>query len=136
KDNNVVKSYAMVSVERVQDAARSPNDDYPNLVACLKSYESTIKASGINLRFNYEGKETDIDTSLYEFVTGAVDEIRTAVIGGESVYYIKLKDSAAYYSISASQSDEAIILNKGDTVIIAFEKKEDRIIPAQDIRLK
>ena len=35
KDNNVVKSYAMVSVERVQDAVRSEDDANPDLEACF-----------------------------------------------------------------------------------------------------
>lgn len=139
KDNDVVKSYAMVSVERVQDAARSPNDDYPDLVACLKSYENTIKASGIKLNFNYQGKEPTYDGTdgtLYESITGVVEEIRTAIIGGESIYYIKIKDSDIYYSISASNSDDVIILNKGDTVVISTTKMEGKIVPAHEITLK
>lgn len=136
KDNDVVKSYAMVSVERVQDAARSPNDDYPDLVSCLKSYEGLVKASGVNLKFNYEGKISDTDDPLYDTITGVVEDIRTAVIGGNSMYYIKLKDSNSYYFIPASQSDDVIILNKGDKVSVVFTKTEDRIIAAQDITLK
>lgn len=136
KGNNVVKSYAMVSVERVQDAARSPNDDYPDLVACLKSYESTVKASGVYLKFNYEGKESDTDNTLYDSVTGVVDDIRTSVIGGESFYYIKLKDSNVYYSIPARNSDDAIIMNKGDEVAITFTKVDEKIVSAYEVKLK
>ena len=52
------------------------------------------------------------------------------------MYYIKLKDSNSYYFIPASQSDDVIILNKGDKVSVVFTKTEDRIIAAQDITLK
>ncbi len=138
KDNeNVVKSYAMVSVERVQDAVRSPDDDDPDLVACLKSYENKVAASDIKLNFNYQGKSSvnDNKTGL-KTVTGKVTDIRSAVINGSTVYYIRLADSGVYYSITAGSSDDAIILNKGDTVTITYSESTSKILIASSLNRK
>ena len=131
KDNDVVKSYAMVSVERVQDAVRSPSDDNPDLLACLESYENACAASGRYLNFNYEGElppsGEDTENATIE---GVVTDIRTAVIGGNSYYYIKLDASDVYYSISAGSWADAVVLNTGDTVKVTYKAAEGAIIPA------
>ncbi len=133
----VVKSYAMVSVERVQDAARSPNDDDPDLVACLKSYENKLIDSGIKLNFDYEGKTSvEEPTTDTKTVTGKVSDIRSAVISGGTVYYIRLGNAAVYYSIAASASENVVILNKGDTVTITYKQADAKIIPASSLALK
>ena len=134
KDNNVVKSYAMVSVERVQDAVRSPNDDDPDIVACLRSYEQTIAANGIYLNFNYEGVSSDNPIAVYDTFSGTVEDIRSAVISGNTVYYIKLSGSDAYYSISASDFNDVVVLNVGDAVTVTFEKADTKIISAQSVK--
>ena len=49
-------------------------------------------------------------------VEGVVSEIRSAVIGGNTVYYLRLTGDTHYYSISAADSEQAVILNVGDTI--------------------
>ena len=149
KDNDVVKSYAMVSVERVQDAVRSEDDANPDLEACLKSYVAKVKSSTKKvLEITYDailpdaltgGESTDGETGTenkpakIETVSGAITDIRTAVVNGNSIYYIALDGGKTYYSISASEDDSVVILNVGDTVKISYKTAEGTIVTAKSI---
>ena len=67
-------------------------------------------------------------------VTGVVSDIRTAVKGGDSFYYVKLDKGASYYAVKASDAEAVVILNKGDTVTVTIptDAKGD-IIDASEI---
>lgn len=147
KDNGVVKSYAMVSVERVQDAVRSEDDANPDLEACLKAYANKIKSSGVNIKIDYNavlpdsitgGEHTDAPSgdstqSTLETVTGTITDIRTAVENGNSVYYIALDSKPVYYSISASDDNTVVILSVGDKIKISYKSSSGKIIPAKSV---
>ena len=148
KDNDVVKSYAMVSVERVQDAVRSEDDDNPDLEACLKAYVNKVKASTKKvLEINYNavlpdaidgensGNEDSSNESQakIETITGVITDIRPVVINGNSVYYIAVDGQATYYSISAADDETVVILNVGDTVKISYKTSEGNIIAAKSV---
>ena len=66
--------------------------------------------------------------------SGAIADIRTAVINGDSYYYIKLDSNAAYFSITAEADETVVILNKGDNVTVSYEG-EGAIIEAESIKL-
>lgn len=142
KDNNVVKSYAMVSVERVQDAVRSKDDAKPDLEDCLKSYVDVVKASTkteLKIDYNLPGGASDKDEtaqkdeSKYSETTGAITDIRTAVVNGNSIYYIALDGNPVYYAMSTAEDDNVVILNKGDTVKITYVAGEEAIVTAKAI---
>ena len=65
---------------------------------------------------------------------GVVTDIRTAVKGGESYYYIKLDSNAAYFSFAARNNESVVILNAGSSVKITY-KGEGAIIAAESIEL-
>ncbi len=150
KDNSVVKSFAMVSVERVQDAVRSEDDANPDIEACLKAYVNKVKASsGLVLNIDYNailpdsigggestnsGDTTSNTESTIASVTGVITDIRTAVENGNSVYYIALDGKAVYYSMSAVDDNNVVILNVGDTVTINYKTQEGKILPAKSIK--
>ena len=150
KDNSVVKSFAMVSVERVQDAVRSEDDANPDIEACLKAYVNKVKSSaGLVLNIDYNavlpdsisggettnnGDATNNTESTIASVTGVITDIRTAVENGNSVYYIALDGKAVYYSMSAVNDNNVVILNVGDTVTITYKTQEGKIIPAKTIK--
>lgn len=151
KDNDVVKSYAMVSVERVQDAVRSEDDANPDLEACLKAYVSKVKASvkkNLNIDYNVvlpdaisggeSGTGADNNTTNNQpelkTVSGSITDIRTAVVNGNSIYYIALDGKATYYAIAASDDDSVVILNVGDKVKVAYKSAEGSIVDAKSIK--
>ena len=67
-------------------------------------------------------------------VSGTIAEIRSAVIEGNTVFYIRLENSRSYYAVSASVSETAVILNVGDRVTIGFTPDEDEILTAVSIQ--
>ena len=133
--SNVVKSYGMVSVERVSDAVPTEGDANPDLASCLSAYIETVKAStGEELRVDFGAgantpapDDTTPDVTTAE-VTGAITDIRTAVVDGNSIYYIKLDESELYFAISASKDANVVILNNGDTVKITYVVTEGAAI--------
>lgn len=144
KDNDVVKSYAMVSVQRVQDAVRSSDDANPDLEDCLKAYVSKIKGSGITVNIDYNaqlpgsisgGNNTGGATppSDVKTVSGTITDIRTAVVNGNSIYYIALDRKKIYYSISAMGDDSVVVLNVGDKVKISFKAGDSNILSAKSV---
>ena len=150
KDNDIVKSYAMVSVERVNDAVRSENDANPDLEACLKAYVERVKASTKKaLEISYDavlpdalsgdGATTDNSGNAQKpaelsKVTGTITDIRSAVVNGNSIYYIAVDNKPVYYSIAASEDDNVVILNVGDKVNISYVASSEAIVTAKEIK--
>lgn len=62
----------------------------------------------------------------------------SAVIDGNTWYYLRLKGEGVvdtvYYSISAADCKDAVILNKGDQVTITYTPSQtERILSAQTV---
>jgi hypothetical protein len=125
----------MVSVERVSDAVPAEGTAIPDLASCLTAYIETVKAStGEELQVDFGAgdntpapDDTTPDVTTAE-VTGAITDIRTAVVDGNSIYYIKLDESELYFAISASKDANVVILNNGDTVKITYVVTEGAAI--------
>ncbi|MCD7838568.1 MAG: CvpA family protein, partial [Clostridiales bacterium] len=111
----LVKMYAMVNVSDYQVTATGST-----VAECQANYEELLIENGINVEEPVE--EIIADTAT---VTGVVEEIRSAVIGGDTYYYLRLEDGDSYYAISAAQAEEAVILNEGDQVTITYEAPEE-----------
>ncbi|MCD8051411.1 MAG: CvpA family protein [Clostridiales bacterium] len=111
----LVKMYAMVNVSDYQVTATGST-----VAECQANYETLLLQNGINVEDPVEEVEADTAT-----VSGIVEEIRSAVIGGDTYYYLRLEDGDSYYAISAAQAEEAVILNEGDQVTITYEVPED-----------
>ena len=95
-----------------------------DLAKCLASYVSALEDSGIKV--DIDPSEV-VDPTPVEpekelaTASGVIADIRTAVMSGNSYYYIKLDSSPAYFSIAASTDETVVILNKGDNVTITYE---------------
>jgi hypothetical protein len=140
----------MVSVERVNDAVRSENDANPDLEACLKAYVERVKASTKKaLEISYDavlpdalsGDTTDTATddnqqkpAELSKVTGTITDIRSAVVNGNSIYYIAVDNKPVYYSIAASDDAGVVILNVGDKVNISYVASSEAIVTAKEIK--
>ncbi|MCL2507776.1 MAG: CvpA family protein [Oscillospiraceae bacterium] len=127
--NNVVQLYAMVNVRQYNKIKVSGN----TLAQCLENYTAGLKKEGISVGSNLvvppEGSDPNAPGApKANVIEGVIADIRSAVISGGTVYYIRLEGGAAYYSIAAEKSEAAIILNKGDSVKLTAEESEDDII--------
>ncbi len=135
-NNNIVQQYALINVAQYNDNKMGATGT--DLSKCLASYVAALKESGIKV--DIDPNEV-VDPAPIEpekalaTATGAIADIRTAVISGQSYYYIKLDSNAAYFSVKAADNETVVILNKGDNVTIAYESSEAAIISADSIKI-
>ena len=83
--------------------------------ACEQSYVAMLADKGI----------TQPDELPQTRASGTIEEIRSAVLEGNTYYFLRLKGETVFYSISAAQNREVVTLNVGDTVTI------DHAVPAE-----
>ena len=120
--DNLVKRYAMVNVENYQVVVTGTT-----IAECTDAYVKKLKQNNININVDIDKIEdaTSSDNTTPEVATkkikGAITDIRTAVMGGESVYFIEVDGKGVYYSIEASDNAMVVILNKGETVTITVD---------------
>jgi hypothetical protein len=113
KDNaGLVKMYAMLDIQRYQNVAVGDT-----LAACQQSYQKLLATNGVEAP---EAERPDLST-----VTGAVSHIATAVIEGNSHYYLMLEGSTAIYDCSLPEFLEVLTLEEGAQVTLIYHKEED-----------
>lgn len=134
--DSLVRRYAMVNVQNYQVVAIGEK-----IAECTKKYVDTLKMNNIKIDVdideienatNNNGEADEPETELLT-KSGAIDDIRTAVINGNSVYYISLAEDNTYFAIKASDEEGVVILNVGDTVTVSYEKAEGGIVDAESI---
>jgi len=124
--SSLVKMYAMVNVQQYQIVAT----EY-TVEACQEKYHQLMVENNI-LKEEDVAAEPEV-TVEFETVTGEVDEIRSAVVDGNTIYYIRLEDSDVYYTISAQTAPAAVILDEGDEITVTFAPAEGEIVAAEGI---
>ena len=117
-----VQMYALVNV-RLYNKIKITGSTISD---CLETYLATLKAEHVTLADDAEDivvpdenapdDENRNEPSSGAEVTGKVTEIRTAVIDGNTTYYLRIAGSDAYYTVRAADCDDAVILNVGDTI--------------------
>ncbi len=136
--DNLVKRYAMVNVENYQVVVTGTT-----IAECTDAYVKKLKQNNININVdidkiedatNNSGTENDIPESELVTVKGAITDIRTAVMNGESVYFLELDGKGVYYSIKASDEEMVVIMSKGDSVTITHEESTAKIIEIVTIK--
>ena len=135
--SQIIQSYALINVKQYTKIKVYGK----TLAECLSKYIAQLEANGIKVDIDADqvvDPSTDSDGSTgtqveTKTVTGKIADIRTQVVAGETCYYITLVGSDVYYSISASKSESAVILNANDTVTIKYVVKDGAIIPANEI---
>ena len=119
----LVKMYAMVNVSQYQIVATGAT-----VAECESNYRQML------LHYGFIGQE---DSALPEpdagAVSGVIAEIRSAVVDGNSLYYLRLEGGTVYYVISAAAEPEAVILNVGDSVAIRFAQGEGSLLTASSV---
>ena len=107
--SDLVKMYAMVNVSQYQIVATGTT-----VAACESNYLGLLRDHGISVEHGTGGEITIDQSSIH----GTVAEIRSAVLDGNSWYYIRLEGSDTFYAVSASLDQEVVILNPGDMVTV------------------
>ncbi len=120
----LVKAYAMVNVQQYNLVATG------NTVAeCEANYLAMLAENGIVAA-------EDASPSGQETIEGTVAEIRSAVLEGNSYYFVHLVGYEPFYQISAAVCPLAVILNEGDQVTITYTAGDGPILAASDLTLR
>ena len=126
--DGLVKMYAMVNVQQYQIVETGDT-----LAECEINYRKTLANAGLigagDLDVNVGGeKQTE---------HGIVAEIRSAVIDGNTHYYVRMEHSKGYLDFNAADVPRAVMLDKGDSVWYHYvletaEFPENGIVQASD----
>ena len=119
----LVKMYAMVNVSQYQIVATGAT-----VADCESNYRLMLARNGL-----IDQGDADITPSGQGQVTGTIAEIRSAVVDGNTWYYLRLQDGTVYYAISAADDKNAVILSVGDSVTITFTEGDERILSAYSV---
>ena len=135
--NQIVQQYALINVANYNNNKMGVTGT--DLSKCLASYIESLKDKGITVDINPDdvvtpGTNEDKTPDATKLTaSGTIADIRTAVMGGESYYYIKLDSNEAYFAIAASKDEGVVILNRGDSVTVTYSG-EGSIINADSIK--
>ena len=109
-EDGLVKMYAMVNVQQYSIVSTGGT-----VAACEASYRQALADNGL-----IGDGETEVIPSDQAEVSGAIAEIRSAVMDGNSYYFFRLEGGDVFYAVSAAENPLAVILNVGDRVTITY----------------
>ncbi|MCH5316092.1 MAG: CvpA family protein [Eubacterium sp.] len=153
-NGNTIKGYAFVNLEDktivgtgLLDTAKSDANALNN---ALEGYIDALEAKGdvvnkddvmideTQIAGSDDETEPDVNAPKPEkkvqSVTGEVSAIKTSVNDGNTVYYLQI--DGKYYYIKVTDCMEVLLINKGDTVTVEFEKSDDTFVPALSVKVK
>lgn len=114
-DDGLVKMYAMVNVQQYQIVETGQT-----VADCEANYRRALAENGL-----IDNGEAEVPDTEHAEATGVLAEIRTAVMEGNSYYFLRLEGQDVFYTVSAADSPIAVILNVGDEVSIAYTPGEE-----------
>lgn len=112
--DGLVKMYAMVNVQQYNIVETGGT-----VAECEANYRRTLADNGL-----ISDGEAEAAPSDQEEVSGVIAEIRTAVLDGNSYYFLRLEGQDTFYAVNAAENPLAVILNTGDQVTIAYTAGE------------
>ena len=124
-EDGLVKMFAMVNVQQYDIVSTGST-----VGECETNYRQTLAHRGLIVAG--EQKPAAGNTQEQE---GVVAEIRSAVIGGNTHYYVRMENSLGYLDFNASEVPLAVLLNVRDHIRYTFvlegaEFPEHGIVPA------
>lgn len=116
KDSSqLVKMYAMVNVSQYQIVGQGTT-----VAACESDYIDKLQQQNISV--SSDSAQAALEKTTLE---GTIADIRTAVLNGNSWYYIRLDSSNTYYAMAASDDRNIVILNVGDKVTVQIDPNDE-----------
>ena len=123
--SQLVKMYAMVNVQQYNIVAIGNSVD-----ECVENYEELLLQNDIHvstLPGSAEGSET---------LSARVEAVRSAVIDGNTLFYLSFEGEEGWYTISAADCPEAAVLSPGDRVTVTFTPGEEVLTPLATLELE
>ncbi len=116
----LVKMYAMVSVSDYQITATGSSVE-----ECQENYEALLAENGITVSH----VSSDEELMDYATIRATVTDIRSAVIDGNTWFYLQLEgDTEHYFAFSAAEWEEVVILTVGDEVTLSYTEEDAAIL--------
>ena len=122
KDSSgLVKLYAMVNVKNYTIVATGEN-----LKTTLANYKNQLLNSGNKMEVH------NTDNFVSKKIT--IEEIRTAIVNGNTIYFIKFEDK--WYKQSVADNIDLVTLNQNDSIEIEYNKENEteKIIPILKVK--
>ena len=114
-DDGLVKMYAMVNVQQYSIVSTGGT-----VAECEQNYRTALAHYGLIREEQAELVEPDRDS-----MEGVLAEVRTAVMDGDSYYFLRLAGESRFVTINAADSPAVVILNVGDTIRLHYNKGEE-----------
>ena len=105
---------AMVNVQQYQIVETGGT-----VAECEANYRRTLADAGV-----IGAGEASVDSGETHVDEGVITEIRTAVIGGNTHYYVRIEQSPGYLDFSAANMPRAVLLDKGDHIWYTYRLEE------------
>ena len=118
-DSGLVRMYAMINVSQYQNVATGQT-----LKECESNYVKLMQELG----------KTTTPQTTQLILTNTITDIRTAVINGNSFYFIKLSGFDKTFMISVGDNTEIVTYNVGDTVSVEYSDSDSAIISTKTIK--
>lgn len=147
-DSYTVKGYALVNLDDktvvgtgLLDVEKSDagalNAAVENYIAALKA-KNIVDASADADDYKVDSDEDTIidengeDAAKLNTVSGEITDIMTSVNDGNTVYYLQI--NGKYYYIAVMDCMDVLLMKKGDTVTVTFDKDSDTFVQAKNIK--
>lgn len=124
-DAGLVKMYAMVNVQQYQIVTTGST-----VAECQEKYHELLVENKI--LEEEEGKQPQEEVLT---VSGKVEEIRSANIDGNTIFYLRLENEKVYYTVSAKDYPMAVILDVGDKVTVTYYPADGVLIQAETLEI-
>lgn len=147
-DSYTVKGYALVNLDDktvvgtgLLDVEKSDagalNAAVENYIAALKA-KNIVDASADADDYKVDSDEDTIidengeDAAKLNTVSGEITDIMTSVNDGNTVYYLQI--NGKYYYIAVTDCMDVLLMKKGDTVTVTFDKDSDTFVQAKSVK--
>ncbi len=109
-NDGLVKMYAMVNVQQYDIVSTGST-----VADCESNYRQTLAHRGL-----IGAGDTGVSGGESKVEQGVIAEIRSAVIDGNTHYYVRMEHSVGYLDFSAAEVPRAVLLDKGDQIWYSY----------------
>ena len=114
--SSLVKRYAMVNVQNYQVVVTGET-----IAECMEAYAKKLRQNNIKIDVDIDEIKEATDNNdpnnpatpdapaadTRKTISGKLTDIRTAVIGGDSVYFLQVEGSKKYFRVAAADNEAA-----------------------------
>ncbi len=129
--DGLVKMYAMVNVQQYQIVETGGT-----VAECEINYRKTLANAGL-----IGAGDTQVNQGEAKEEHGIIAEIRSAVVSGNTHYYIRMEHSLGYLDFNTAEVPRAVLLDVGDSIWYTYQLDaasfpEKGIVPATGFRFE